>query len=86
MEIKEQPSNEYIYKYREAIGKNLRYLREKRGYSQRVLGGIMNVHRSTISKIEKGRFAITVDYLAKFGWHLDFDITVSEKTNLNLII
>ena len=39
----------------------------------------MEVNRSTISKVETGKFAITIDYLVKFAWYLDFDISVLEK-------
>ncbi len=37
------------------------------------------VNRSTISKVETGKFAITIDYLVKFAWYLDFNISVLEK-------
>lgn len=72
------PDN-YIQTYREKIGKNIRTLREEKGYSQDELAEIMEVHRSTISKIETGKFAITIDYLVKFAWYLDFDIALVEK-------
>jgi transcriptional regulator with XRE-family HTH domain len=57
----------------------IRAFREKKGYSQDELAKIMEVHRSTISKVETGKFAITIDYLVKFAWYLDFDISVLEK-------
>jgi hypothetical protein len=38
----------------------------------------MEVHRSTISKVETGKFAITVDYLIRFARYLDFDLEISE--------
>jgi transcriptional regulator with XRE-family HTH domain len=74
-----RPTEKYIQENREIIGKRIRSLREKRGYSQDELAGIMQVHRSTISKVETGKFAITIDYLVKFAWFLDFDISVLEK-------
>ena len=74
-----RPTDEYIQEYRETIGMNIRSFREKRGYSQDELAEIMEVHRSTISKVETGKFAITIDYLAKFAWYLDFNISVLEK-------
>jgi len=40
----------------------------------------MEVNRSTISKIENGKFAITIDYMVKFGWFLDFDIVLIKKS------
>jgi transcriptional regulator with XRE-family HTH domain len=51
----------------------------KKGFSQDELSEIMEVNRSTISKVETGKFAITIDYLVKFAWYLDFDISVLEK-------
>lgn len=76
---KSRPTEQYILENRENIGKQIREFREKKGYSQDELADIMEVHRSTISKVETGKFAITIDYLVKFAWYLDFDISVLEK-------
>ena len=40
---------------------------------------MMKINRSTISKIENGKFGITVDYLVRFSIHLDFEFKVIEK-------
>ena len=79
MNKKSRPTDQYIQEHRESIGMSIRAFREKNGYSQDELAEIMDVHRSTISKVETGRFAITIDYLVKFAWYLDFDISVLEK-------
>ena len=79
MNKKSRPSEQYIQENREVIGKQIRTFREKKGYSQDELAGIMEVNRSTISKVETGKFAITIDYLVKFAWYLDFNISVLEK-------
>ena len=79
MSKRARPTEQYIQEHREAIGKEIRAFREKKGFSQDELAEIMEVHRSTISKVETGKFAITVDYLVKFAWYLDFDISVIEK-------
>ena len=76
---KSRPTEQYIQEQRESIGKQIRGFREKKGYSQDELAEIMEVHRSTISKVETGKFSITIDYLVRFGWYLDFDISVLEK-------
>ena len=73
------PTVEYIQIHREEIGSQIRAFRELKGYSQDELAEIMQVHRSTISKVETGKFAVTVDYLFKFAWYLDFDISVIKK-------
>jgi transcriptional regulator with XRE-family HTH domain len=75
---KPRPTEQYIQEHREIIGKQIREIREKKGFSQDELAEIMEVHRSTISKVETGRFAITVDYFVKFAWYLDFEIAVVE--------
>ena len=79
MDKKSTPTEEYIQKNRESIGKQIRLYREKKGISQEELAEVMEVKNSTISKIEAGKFAITIDYLAKLAWYLDFDISVLEK-------
>ena len=79
MNKQSRPTEQYIQENREAIGKQIRAFREKKGFSQDELSDIMEVNRSTISKVETGKFAITIDYLVKFAWYLDFDISVLEK-------
>jgi transcriptional regulator with XRE-family HTH domain len=79
MNKKSRPSEQYIQENREVIGKQIRTFREKKGFSQDELAEIMEVNRSTISKVENGKFAITIDYLVKFAWYLDFNISVLEK-------
>lgn len=79
MNKQSRPTEKYIQENREAIGKQIRAFREKKGFSQDELSEIMEVNRSTISKVETGKFAITIDYLVKFAWYLDFDVSVIEK-------
>lgn len=76
---KKQPSEDHIQEQRELIGKRIREFREFRGYSQDDLAAIMQVHRSTISKVEQGKFSITVDYLNKFAWFLDFQVVLKSN-------
>jgi transcriptional regulator with XRE-family HTH domain len=79
MNKQSKPTEQYIQENREAIGKQIRAFREKKGFSQDELSEIMEVNRSTISKVETGKFAITIDYMVKFAWYLDFNISVLEK-------
>ncbi len=79
MNKKSRPTEQYIQENRETIGKQIRSFREKKGFSQDELSEIMEVNRSTISKVETGKFAITIDYLVKFAWYLDFNISILEK-------
>ncbi len=71
--------DEFISTNRSDIGIEIHKYRINKGFSQEHLAELMGISRTTISKIENGRFAISVDYLAKFAWHLDFDIKISEK-------
>lgn len=66
----------YVHECRIKMGKTIREIREKRGYSQDELAEIMDVNRSTISKIENGKFSFSIDYLSKFSWFLDFELTL----------
>lgn len=68
-----------IKDYRLKLGDKIRIVREQRGYSQEQLAELMNINRSTISKIENGKFSITVDYLVRFSIFLDYEFKVIEK-------
>lgn len=59
---------------RKTIGKQIKKNREGRGLSQLELAEKMGVSRSTISKIENGEFAFSVDYLIKLSENLEFTI------------
>jgi transcriptional regulator with XRE-family HTH domain len=68
-----------IKDYRLKLGDKIRHVREQRGYSQEQLADMMDINRSTISKIENGKFSITVDYLVRFSIFLDYEFKVIEK-------
>jgi DNA-binding XRE family transcriptional regulator len=69
----------YLHDSRLKIGGTIKEIREKRGYSQEQLAEIMKVSRTTISKIESGKFNCSMDYLSKFSWFLDFDLSVVDN-------
>jgi transcriptional regulator with XRE-family HTH domain len=69
----------HLHDYRLKMGETIKKIREKRGYSQEQLAEIMQISRTTISKIENGKFAISIDYVVKFGWYLNFDIDFVDK-------
>ena len=71
----------YLHDCRIKIGETIREIREKRGYNQEQLAEIMKVSRTTISKIESGKFNCSIDYLSKFSWFLEFDISLLINTN-----
>jgi transcriptional regulator with XRE-family HTH domain len=68
-----------IKEFRQILGNEIKAVREKRGLSQEQLAEMMDINRSTISKIENGKFSITVDYLARFSIYLEHEFRVMEK-------
>jgi transcriptional regulator with XRE-family HTH domain len=72
-------TEEQIKDYRLKLGNKIRIVREKKGYSQEQLAIKMDINRSTISKIENGKFGITIDYLVRFSISLDFEFKVIER-------
>lgn len=71
----------FVRNNRTEIGTEIRKFRKKNKFSQKQLANLMSINRSTVSKIENGKFALSVDYLAKFAWHLNFDITLNANKN-----
>lgn len=69
----------YLHNCRVKIGETIREIREKRGYNQEQLAKVMKVSRTTISKIESGKFNCSIDYLAKFSWFLEFDFSLVDN-------
>ena len=69
----------YLHDCRLKMGESIREIREKKGYNQEQLAEIMKVSRTTISKIERGKFNCSIDYLSKFSWFLDFDLTFKTR-------
>ncbi len=72
-------TEEQIKDYRLKLGDKIRIVREKRGYSQEQLAEKMDINRSTILKIENGKFGITVDYLVRFSIFLDYEFRIIER-------
>lgn len=69
----------YLQISRINMGETIKKIREKKGYNQEQLAVIMKVSRSTISKIEGGKFNCSMDYLSKFSYHLNFTINLIER-------
>lgn len=78
MDQPQQEIEELVKENRLRIGKAIRLIREKRGYSQDHLADLMNVSRTTISKIENGRFSVSIDYLTKLSIYLNFNFSIIE--------
>lgn len=78
-QIVENSMENYLHDCRLKMGESIREIREKKGYNQEQLADIMKVSRTTISKIENGKFNCSMDYLSKFSWFLDFDFSIIDK-------
>lgn len=68
-----------ILAHRLKLCNTIRIIREQRGYTQEQLADLMQISRSTISKIENGKFSLSVDYLIRFSIYLDYQFVVVEK-------
>lgn len=77
MEQKLVLKDTFIIEFRKKVGEMVKQSREKLGYSQDDLADLMNINRVTISKIENGKFAFNIDFLAKLSNCLHFDIQFS---------
>lgn len=64
--------------FRLEIGLSIKQIREGRGLTQEQLAERMSISRSTISKIESGKFNFSVDYLSRFADFLNFEIILME--------
>lgn len=79
MNINNEKSNGYenfAVENRKKLGAEIKRIREKKEYSQEDLAVMMNVSRTTISKIENGKFNFSIDYLSKFSFFLEFPINL----------
>ncbi len=81
MQAELSATEEQIKDYRLKLGDKIRIVLEKRGYSQEQLAEKMDINRTTISKIENEKFNLSIDYLSKFSWFLDFEFQLKETKN-----
>lgn len=56
---------------RELVGNWLKEKRRTKGLSQAALADLMGIRFETVSKVEAGKWAISVDMLALFCEHLE---------------
>ena len=61
------------------IGLQLLNKRESLGWTQEVLAEKLGVNRSTVAKVENGRWSFSIDYLEKFCEVLNLKIELHEK-------
>jgi transcriptional regulator with XRE-family HTH domain len=65
---------EQISAARELLGSWLADLRKTKGYSQAEFAALLGVEQATVSKVEAGKWGITIDMLALFCLHLEYPL------------
>ncbi len=63
---------EYAYEVRKIIGSWIKQMREDKQLSQQELADKMGMSRTTISKVEDGKWNYGIDTVTLFAIHLDF--------------
>jgi transcriptional regulator with XRE-family HTH domain len=65
-------NQEYLYEVRKIIGSWIKQMREEKGLTQEELADKMGMSRTTISKVEDGKWNYGIDTITLFAVHLDF--------------
>ena len=77
--MKGKISPEYLLEVRSLIGSWLKEVREDKQLSQEQLAEIMGMSRSTIAKIEAGKWSFSIDMLTRFCVALDVFLFIVPK-------
>lgn len=64
---------------RERIGSQIKAIREKKGLTQQKLADMSGKQKSTISKIERGKFNPSIDLLSDILIHLDSKLIIAKN-------
>lgn len=71
-----QKARNSIQLTRQKLGKRIKEIREAKGLSQRELGSMCDIAYNHISRIEAGKYNVSIDTLAKISAALDAEITI----------
>ncbi|MDE6272619.1 MAG: helix-turn-helix transcriptional regulator [Muribaculaceae bacterium] len=71
-----QKARKSIQLTRQRIGHRIKELRESKGMSQRELGKRIDIAYNHIGRIEKGKYNVNLDTLAKIAAALDTEINL----------
>ena len=72
--MKSNIDEDYVIERRERIGFQLKRVREIKGLTMDQLADTMGINKSTISKIEAGKWNFGIDTLIQFAYALDLNI------------
>lgn len=70
--MKGNVNEEHFIEVRKILGSWIKEMREEKKLSQQQLADIMGISRSTISKVEDGKWNFGIDTLTAFAVYLDF--------------
>jgi len=74
-------SPEYLSEVRKLYGSWIKQIREEKGQTQQQMADEIGMSRSTISKIEDGKWNFGIDTLTIFSQYLDFYLFFLEKSS-----
>lgn len=75
--MKSKIDENHLIDKRQEIGEKIKRFREAKGLSQQQLSEEMGVSRSTISKIEDGKWNFGIDTLNVFSVYLGFKVDLN---------
>lgn len=61
------------------IGDRIKYLRERKGWTQEELSKITSMQRTNIVRIERGQYSVGIDVLSKITEALNCSIEILER-------
>ena len=69
------------------VGERIKFLRQKKGESQKKLGEIIGLSQNSISKLEKGETQLTLENLASIVSHynVSYDYICTGKDNVSIL-
>jgi transcriptional regulator with XRE-family HTH domain len=74
--MKSNIDENFLINNRIELGEKIRQYREAKGLTSQQLADQMNISRSTISKIEAGKWNYGIDTLNSFAVYLDFKVNI----------
>lgn len=63
---------------RQQIGQRLKIARQKKGWTQKQFSAKIKIAQTTISSIEKGNWAFSIDVLLLFCYHLELNLIIED--------
>lgn len=72
--MKSNLNTDFLTETRKSISSQLIYFRDKEKLTQLQLAELMGVSPTTISKVETGKWSVSLDTLATFAHYLKFTI------------